>query len=130
MNILVDSSVWIDLFNGSKTPETEKLEKLIRNDEQVCLSPTILQEVLQGFKTDSDYETAKNLLMAFPILIVDTLDLAIQAADLYRGLRKKGITINTSNDCLIAMTAKNMKCSILSSDKDLKKIIKHLNLPI
>ena len=130
MTIMVDSTVWIDFFNGNRTTETETLKNLIRNDEQVCLSPTILQEVLQGFKADSDYETAKDLLMAFPILVINPIELAIQAAELYRGLRKKGITINTSNDCLIAMAAKNRGCSILSSDKDLKKIIEHLNLPI
>jgi predicted nucleic acid-binding protein len=64
--ILIDSSVWIDYFNGQDTPQTHKLDALL-GVEPLGIGDLILAEVLQGFRTDEDYETAKQLLMSLSI---------------------------------------------------------------
>ena len=64
--ILVDSSVWINYFNGQKSSETDLLDELLASDA-VCLGDIILSEVLQGFRSDTEYRQAKNLLGALPI---------------------------------------------------------------
>ncbi|MFA5923199.1 MAG: hypothetical protein WC856_18235 [Methylococcaceae bacterium] len=56
--ILVDSSVWIDYFNGNTTIASEKLDNLL-GIRPVCTGDLILTEVLQGFKSDEDFTTAK-----------------------------------------------------------------------
>lgn len=56
----------------------------------------------KGFKNDSDYQTAKTLLISLTIYSLLGVDLAIKSADNYRFLRKKGITIRKTNDVIIA----------------------------
>jgi predicted nucleic acid-binding protein len=64
--ILVDSSVWIDYFNGNTTLASEKLDSLL-GVRPICTGDLILTEVLQGFKSDSDFTTAKSLLCGLPV---------------------------------------------------------------
>ena len=56
--LLVDSSVWIDYFNGTITPQTNHLDTILGIDE-IVIGDLILAEVLQGFRLDKDYEAAK-----------------------------------------------------------------------
>lgn len=70
--IFVDSSVWIDYFNGSNTDETNKLDSIL-GTSPVCIGDIILTEVLQGFRNDKDFETASELLRSLIILnVLDT----------------------------------------------------------
>lgn len=64
--IFVDSSVWIDYFNGKSTSETETLDALL-GVEPIATGDLILAEVLQGFRKDKDYKTAKNLLILLTV---------------------------------------------------------------
>lgn len=130
MRILVDSSVWVDFFRGQMSREVKTLKDAIIQGDDVYLSPTILQEVLQGFKHEQDYRLAKELLMTFPVLTWDPIELAVDAAQIYRSLRKKGITVSTSNDCLIAAIAKKHDCLILTGDKDYQRIAEGIQLSV
>jgi len=116
--VLVDTSVWIDFFNGTKSPHAEALVGFIEAKVNVWTMPAILQELLQGFQSDSDFEIARDLLMAYPIIKADLIEAAIGAATLYRTARKQGITIRKSNDCLIAWYAIKAGLPILHKDRD------------
>ncbi|MCB9040239.1 MAG: PIN domain nuclease [Lewinellaceae bacterium] len=116
--ILVDTSVWIQFFNGVESPQAEYLRQSVQDDQPLFLCPTIIQEVLQGIRSDKDYENVKDSLLAFPVPNWNPMEAAIAAAQLYRGLRKKGITIRKSNDCLIAAFAQRFDMAILHSDRD------------
>ena len=128
--ILVDTSVWIDFFNGVKSAETDLLATYIMNDYVVYLCPTIVQEILQGFVYDTDYRKAKELLLTFPILNDNPVEMSIAAADLYRSIRKKGATIRKSNDCLIAAYCLRYKIPVLHKNRDFKLISKNSALKI
>jgi predicted nucleic acid-binding protein len=65
--ILVDSSVWIDYFNGKKTAQTDWLDVSLGNTP-IVISDLILTEVLQGFHSDKDFKAAKSLLMLIPFM--------------------------------------------------------------
>ena len=125
-SVLVDTSVWIEFFNGVKSKESDLLSKYIKLSYPIFLCPVILQEILQGFRSDNDYEKCKELLLEFPFIHVNTIDMAIGAADIYRTLRKRGITIRKSNDCLIAFYALSHKIPILFKDRDFSMIHKHI----
>jgi predicted nucleic acid-binding protein len=88
--ILVDSSVWIDYFNGKVTPKTDWLDSALGR-EPIVIGDLILIEVLQGFQTDKDFKTAKKLLLHFPFMEMLGKDLAIESATNYRSIRKKGL---------------------------------------
>ena len=90
----------------------------------------ILAEVLQGFRNDSDYKTARSLLEDFELVAISSVDISIKSADNYRLLRKKGLTVRKTIDCLIATYCIENKISLLHSDRDFDAFVKHLGLKL
>jgi hypothetical protein len=125
--IIVDSSVWIDYFNGVETPETNKLDTLL-GVEQIAIGDLILTEVLQGFRSDDGYQTAKELLTSLQIFEMLGLNIAIKSVDNYRLLRKRGITIRKTADVIIATFCIENQNQLLFSDKDFIPFVNHLGL--
>lgn len=125
--IVVDSSVWIDYFNGVANPETDTLDNLL-GVEPLAVGDVILAEVLQGFQNDADYKTAKRLMSS--LIVVEMLGQAkaIKCADNYRALRKRGITIRKTIDSFIATYCIEHKCPLLFRDKDFLPFVEHLGL--
>ncbi len=128
--ILVDTSVWIDALNGKINKQTKKLLSLIEKDISVVICPVIVQEILQGIKDEKQFREVKENLTGFELLNLDSLTAAYGAADLYRSIRKKGITIRKSNDCLIAFYAIHHKARLLHNDKDFVRIAKNSSLSV
>ena len=125
--ILVDSSVWIDYFRGSQTPETDRLDTLLGN-EPVATGDLILAEVLQGFSSVQDFNRGKELLTSLPILELVGADIAIQAAKNFRTLRSHGITVRKTIDTLIATHCIENGLTLLYSDRDFDPFVAHLGL--
>ena len=119
--ILVDTSVWVNFFKGYTTPATEYLKSIISNT-LIAVCPTIVQELLQGVVLDNDFLKTQNLFNELLQLKEDQYQLGIEAAMLYRKLRKEGITIRKPNDCLIAAYAIKNKVTLLHNDKDFEFI--------
>ncbi len=125
--IFVDSSVWIDYFNGENSPEVEKLDSLL-GVEPISTGDLILTEVLQGFSSDKDYRTTKNLLSSLTIFNMLDTKIAIKSADNFRLLRKKGTTVRKTVDTIIATFCIQNKLALLHTDKDFRPFHKHLRL--
>ena len=125
--IVVDTSVWIDYFNGDSTPETEILDRAL-GEEAVAIGDLILLEILQGFRSDAGYKTAKKHLSELQQLEILGTNMAIKAADNYRKLRKKGITIRKTADVIIASFCIENRLPLLFSDRDFIPFVKYLKL--
>ncbi len=125
--ILVDSSVWIDYFSGSGSPETDFLDGML-GVSAVAIGDLILTEVLQGFRHDKDYKTARRLLGNLTILELLGTKMAVKSANNFRKLRKKGITIRKTADVIIASFCIEHNLPLLFSDKDFIPFVKHLSL--
>ena len=125
--ILVDTSVWIDYFKGVETQESNLLDIALINDE-VAIGDLILLEILQGFRSDNDYETAKAHLVALHQFSMLSPDIALKAAENYRILRKKGITIRKTADVIIATFCISNRIPLLFADRDFIPLSKHLKL--
>ena len=131
MSIIVDTSVWIDGLNPKKkTPEKGLLIQFIQNDYPVFLCPVIYQEILQGIRDDKIFEQIKSILQQYRMINLDILYVTDYAIDLYRHLRKKGITIRKSVDCLIASYAILAGMPLLHNDSDFVQIAKESRLKI
>jgi predicted nucleic acid-binding protein len=131
MRLIVDSTVWIDGFNPKiKTPEKELLKQLIQNDFPIYLCPVIYQEVLQGIRDDKKFDQIKFIFQHYRMIDMDLLQVTNYAVDLYRYLRKKGITIRKSIDCLIASYAILGDMDLLHNDNDFIQIAKESKLKI
>ncbi len=127
--IFVDSSVWIDYFNGVISPETNYLDVALAS-QFVLSGDLILAEVLQGFRTQKDYDDAKRLLLNLRPYRLVSVSLAVKSAENYRELRAKGITIRKTTDCLIATFCIEKNLALLHSDKDFEPFEKHLSLVV
>ncbi|MBX3640412.1 MAG: PIN domain nuclease [Nitrosomonas sp.] len=125
--ILVDSSVWIDYFNGYSAPETDFLDSVL-GVRTIAIGDLILTEVLQGFKHDKDYKTATRLLETLTIFELLGKKMAVKSADNFRKLRKKGLTIRKTADVIIASFCIEYNFPLLFSDKDFKPFVEHLAL--
>ena len=125
--IMVDSSVWIDYFNGRDTTQTTELDLLL-GVKPIAIGDIILTEVLQGFRNDEDYKIAHSLLMSLTIFELWGEKMALKSADNYRLLRKQGITIRKTTDVIIASFCIENDLPLLFSDKDFLPFVKHLRL--
>ncbi|NEX18458.1 MAG: PIN domain nuclease [Halochromatium sp.] len=122
--ILVDSSVWIDFFGGTESPRVQRLERCIRDREDLALCGIVLTECLQGIRHDRQF--ARVLQHFRPLILLPMPEqVFISAAKLYRDLRAQGITIRKTNDCIIAATAIHQGASLLHDDRDFDLLDRH-----
>lgn len=126
---LVDSSVWMDFFNGRNTPEVDKLDGLL-GTAPLAIGDLMLTEVLQGFRSDADYKVARVTLTELMVLNIVNTDIAIKSADNFRQLRKRGITVRKTIDILIATYCIENQHVLLHSDKDFLPCVTHLGLRV
>lgn len=125
--ILVDSSVWIGYFRGDITPQTDLLDRLL-GAEPLAIGDLILTEVLQGFDRDDDFEQARALLESLTVIPIGGPALAVQAARNFRHLRRLGITVRKTIDCLIATRCIADGLPLLHDDRDFDPFTTHLGL--
>ena len=127
--ILVDSSVWIDYFNGTETLATKKLDNLL-GVQPVCIGDLILAEVLRGFRLDQDFQAAKTLLCSLPVHAMLGVTLSLKSAENFRKLRKQGITIRKTIDTMIATYCIENELPLLHLDKDFQPFQQFLGLQV
>lgn len=127
--ILVDSSVWIDYFQGAATAQTDELDRLL-GQEPVAIGDLILTEVLQGFATERDFNTARRMLTSLTVVELGGREIAIQAARNFRTLRKLGITVRKTIATVIATRCIESGYELLHSDRDFDAFARHLGLRV
>lgn len=125
--IFVDSSVWVDFFNGVPSAEAARLDELLAS-HVVCLGDLVLMEVLQGFRHERDYRTARQLLIGLEVFEVGGRERATRAADNFRQLRAKGATVRKTVDCFIATFCIDNGLPLLHADRDFEPFQRHLGL--
>ena len=125
--ILVDTSVWIDYFNGKEDIHTEILDSSIV-DGTVAIGDIIFLEILQGFRNDKDYQQVRSRLATLDQYELFGNDMVYRCADNYRTLRKKGITIRATTDVIIATYCIKHELPLLFIDRDFKPFVNYLGL--
>lgn len=128
--VLVDSSVWIDHFRGTATLHAQILGQLLDKGATVCICPPVLQEILQGITDSRQFHFIKTHILRQIVLVSDPVEAAIAAAEMYGQLRKKGLSIRSNNDCLIAHYAVHFNIALLSRDRDFRNIAAHTALKL
>ena len=128
--IIFDTSVWIELIQRKNTEKALLLREYILGNKPIWLTPTIVQEVLQGSRNNQEFERLKNSLLGYRCLMINSVDAAIKAAQLYSSLRQKGVTIRKPNDCLIAIYALHFDIEICHNDAEFDFIAQNSSLKI
>ncbi len=127
--ILVDSSVWIDYFQGKPTRQTNKLDELLGR-EPLAIGDLILTELLQGFGDEHDFRLAQKLLAPLTFVELGGFEIAVQAAKNFRALRRLGVTVRKTIDIVIATRCIESGYDLLHSDRGFDPFAKHLGLRV
>ena len=127
--ILVDTSVWVDYFNGTVNKQTEILDQLL-SEQTILLGDIILTEILQGFDRDKEFRLAKEALNPLDCVHLGGKSLAIKAAANFRFLQSKGVTIRKTVDMFIGSWCIEHDVELLHNDKDFDRVATQLPLQI
>ena len=127
--IIPETSVWVDYLNGVTSAATERLDYEFNNGSLAVLD-LILCEVLQGYRDDREYEKVRRQFETVEFCETGGKAFAIAAANNFRYLRKKGITVRKTIDCLIATYCIEHGHILLHKDRDFDPFEKHLKLRV
>src|SRR5512135_3406000 len=121
--VLVDTSILIDYLRGADNAAVGRFQQILDNNIPFGISPLTYVEVLQGTRTEKDYATVKSYLETHRFFgLLDEKESYAAAARIYFNCRKKGITINSTVDCLIAQTAMENDLALLHNDADFDRM--------
>ena len=125
--ILVDSSVWISHFNQVLTRPVEHLRDLAPI-EPILVGDLMLCEILQGFRSEAAARLAERALRQFEVVSLCNPELAVKAAENYRFLRRRGITVRKTIDVIIGTFCIEYGHALLHSDRDFEPMERLLGL--
>ena len=129
--VLVDTSILIDYLRGADNAAVGRFQQILDNNIPFGISPLTYLEVLQSTRTEKDFTTVKSYLETHRFFgLVDEKESYAAAARIYFDCRKKGITINSTVDCLIAQTAIENDMTLLHNDADFDRMRKITQLKI
>ena len=123
MRVLVDTSAWVDFFNGFASPERRAVADLLQSDHDICTCGVIVAEVFQGFRRDKGRARLSELFRDLTYLEPAGIDSYFRAADVFRALRQRGETIRSTIDCVIAVLAEEHGCAVLARDRDMRILL-------
>lgn len=129
--ILVDTSVLIDFFKGRTNEPCGKFETILTRKVPFGINSVIYQEVLQGARTDKEYKLLNRYLTTQTFYhLADPIRSYAEAAAIYILCRKKGVTVRSTIDCIIAQTAIEHDLHLLHNDKDFDAIAGVIHLKV
>jgi len=123
VRVLVDTSAWVELLNGHASPERDAVVRLLNGEDDVCTCGVIVAEVLQGLRRGRGRSEIEDLFAQMTFLEAVGMAPFVRAAELYRSLRRRGVTVRSTIDCLIAVLAEENDCALLARDRDLSAIL-------
>jgi predicted nucleic acid-binding protein len=123
LRVLVGTSAWVDFLNGFPSPERRAVADLIPSDHEICTCGVVVAEVFQGLRRDAGRSQLSALFRDLVFLEPAGIDFYYRAADLFRALRRRGKTIRSTIDCMIALLAEDHGCAVLARDRDMDLIL-------
>ena len=126
--ILADTSAWVEVYRGSGSPVHLAMRRLLRERSDLCVTETIVMELLASARPDEHLAEVRRRLLSFRMLQVGGLDTFERAAMIQRACRTGGETVRSMTDCLIAAVAIRDGATLLHADRDFDAIARHTPL--
>jgi predicted nucleic acid-binding protein len=124
--ITADSSVWIDYLRGTSTPQSQLLDDVLNDSSRdIVLLDVVLMEVLRGYRFEHEWQLANRVLSVLPVQTAGGEKVARAAAELYRKLRKVGVTVRSPIDLLVGGWCIDSGCALIHNDRDFVPMQKH-----
>lgn len=127
--VVVDTSVWVDHFNGIDSPQVTTLNRLL-GEQVLVVGDLILAELLQGFASEADAHRALERLQPLEFVAMAGVEVAVQSARNFRRLRRQGVTVRKTMDMLIGTYCLMNDCRLLHADRDFRVMEQHLGLRV
>ena len=122
---LIDTSVWIDYFNDRDNESVIQFQNILDKKESYGICSAIYQEILQGAKSETDFEKLQSYLCTQIFYHPkDPINTYTKSAKLYFQCRRNGVTIRSTIDCLIAQISIEHDLTLLHNDNDFKNMAK------
>lgn len=132
MNLVVDTSVWSLVLRRPRVDDSNRYVQAFRThletNNRIFLLGNVLQELLDGLRSSTQFDRLKQLLEPFPLLDVDR-STYIAAAKLRSACRAKGV-LASPIDFLIAASCCHYGYPLLTADQDFTRIAKLCDLII
>lgn len=122
MRVLVDTSAWVDFLDGHPSAAGQAVSELVLGEEDLCTCGTVVAEVFQGLPRDQERNRLARLFCELTFLAPSGIESYFRAAALFRSLRRRGRTVRSTIDCLIATLAEENGCYLLARDRDMELI--------
>jgi predicted nucleic acid-binding protein len=123
VRVLVDTSAWVDFLNGFSSPAADAVADLLQGDEEICTCGIVVAEVFQGLRRDRERRAIQRSFEDLLFLEPSGIAVYLRAAALYRSLRKQGVTVRSTVDCIIAAVAEDADCALVARDRDMDAIL-------
>jgi predicted nucleic acid-binding protein len=123
LRVLVDTSAWVEFLNGTRSPHADAVEALLRGEDEVCTCGIVVSEVFQGLRKDGTRAAIERSFRDMLLVEPEGIDTYLRAAEVYRKLRERGVTIRSTIDCIVAVMAEEAGCALLARDRDLDAIL-------
>jgi predicted nucleic acid-binding protein len=123
VKVLVDTSVWADFFNGQDNEETRALSEYIASDVDIATCGLVVAEFFQGLTSARSVASLRPHFDAMLYFSPDEPATYHAAAELYRNLRRRGVTVRSTVDCLLARLAEENDAAVLARDRDVRHIL-------
>jgi len=128
--ILVDTSAWIEFLRGTGSPIHLKLRQLIQEDAPLVTTDVVVMEILAGAKDERRSAELRRFLLRFDHLPTEGLGDFERAAATFRSCRRRGETIRSLFDCLVAAVALRGGAVVLAQDRDYEALARHVGLQL
>ncbi|MBT8338357.1 MAG: PIN domain nuclease [Gemmatimonadetes bacterium] len=128
--MLVDSSAWVEYLRRTESPTNVRLRELLAARRRVAITEPIVFEVLMGAQSEAHADRLRRLLVSLELRPLEGLRDAERAAQIYRGCRRRGHTVRSSVDCLIAAVALRADLPVLALDRDFEAIAEETGLEL
>jgi predicted nucleic acid-binding protein len=123
LRVLVDTSAWAEFLDGTRSPHADAVEALLRGDDEPFTCGIVVAEVFQGLRKDATRAAIERSFRDMSFLEPAGMDAYLRAAEVYRKLRERGVTIRSTIDCIIAVMAEEAGCALLARDRDLDALL-------
>jgi predicted nucleic acid-binding protein len=127
--VIADTSIWIDYFRGVESRETDLLNTLL-DEERIATGDLIIAELMQGFRTKSQITTATQIINRLEYYDLCGREISYKAAENYRLLRKKGVTVRKTIDTLIGTFCIEKNFKLLHNDRYFDPMAQFLGLVV
>jgi predicted nucleic acid-binding protein len=128
--VLVDSSAWVEYLRRTGSPTNLRLRELLATRRRVATTEPIVLEMLMGAQSEAHADRLRKLLVSLELHPLEGLQDAERAARIFRGCRRRGHTVRSSVDCLIAAVALRADLPVLALDRDFDAIAEETGLEL